>query len=94
MTPYLPARFGKWGIGSNPKSLGYDKSDGPTNNSDGGFVITKEQWIITVHKDPKKIFSLTEKAIDFIDSAVILKPFYLQVSHYTVVLHYKCKKIY
>ena len=82
---YLTAHFGKWGIGSNPKSLGYDKSDGPTNNSDGGFVNTKEQWINTVNKDPKKIFSLTKKAIDFIDSAVdIKKPFYLQVSHYAV----------
>ena len=82
---YVTAHFGKWGIGSDPKTLGYDISDGPTKNKDGGFVNNKEQWISTIHKDPKKIFSLTKKAIDFMDSAVLInKAFYLQVSLYAV----------
>ena len=60
---YVTAHFGKWGIGSDPKTLGYDISDGPTKNKDGGFVNNKEQWISTIHKDPKKIFSLTKRQL-------------------------------
>ena len=38
-----------------------------------------------VKKDPKNIFSLTDKAIEFIVSSnKEKKPFYLQISHYAV----------
>ena len=82
---YIAAHFGKWGIGSNPKSLGYDFSDGTTKNKDGGFTNNNTQWTHVSVEDPKKIFSVTERAIHFMeDNAIKNKPFYLQISHYAV----------
>ena len=82
---YVTAHFGKWGIGSSPETLGYDFSDGPTKNKDGGFVNNKDQWLNEVMDDPKKIFSITEKATQFMENNVIdNKPFFLQLSHYAV----------
>ena len=82
---YVTAHFGKWGIGGSPKILGYDLSDGTTKNKDGGFVNNKDQWLNTIMDDPKKIFSLTEKAVSFIEDNVNNnKPFFLQISHYAV----------
>ncbi|GIR12383.1 MAG: hypothetical protein CM15mP23_09580 [Cryomorphaceae bacterium] len=82
---YRTAHFGKWGMGSNPSVLGYDISDGPTKNKDGNFTNDKSQWIHTAKEDPKNIFSLTDRAIEFIKSSTAkAKPFYLQISHYAV----------
>ena len=82
---YRTAHFGKWGIGSSPSVLGYDESDGPTKNKDGNFKNNKNQWVNVFKKDPKNIFSLTERAIKFIVSCKAdKKPFYLQISHYAV----------
>ena len=66
---YVSAHFGKWGIGAYPSVLGYNESDGATGNKDGGFDPKSNnlQWQNSIDKDPKKMFSLTEKAIDFID---------------------------
>ena len=43
---YVTAHYGKWGMGSNPKTFGYDTSDGPTKNQDGVFnyKLKKLQW--------------------------------------------------
>ena len=82
---YVAAHFGKWGIGSIPKALGYDISDGPTKNKDGAFVNNATQWNHVAVKDPKNIFSLTNKAIKFMEeNTKENKPFYLQISHYAV----------
>ena len=82
---YRTAHFGKWGMGSNPSVLGYDVSDGPTKNKDGNFNNNKSQWENVFKKDPKNIFSLTDRAIEFIVSSNSeKKPFYLQISHYAV----------
>ena len=84
---YVAAHFGKWGIGSNPSILGYDESDGPTGNKDGIFTQKPYgvQWENTINEDPKKMFSITERAIDFIDRQTkSANPFFLQVSHYAV----------
>jgi arylsulfatase A-like enzyme len=82
---YITAHFGKWGIGSNPSVFGYDVSDGPTKNKDGNFDNNRSQWEHVFKKDPKNIFSLTDRAIEFIDSSKAdEKPFYLQISHYVV----------
>ncbi|MEJ6755105.1 MAG: sulfatase [Flavobacteriales bacterium] len=82
---YVAAHFGKWGIGSVPEKLGYDNSDGPTKNKDGGFVNDRTQWNYVSIEDPKNIFSLTEKATQFMEeNAKENKPFYLQISHYAV----------
>ena len=65
---YRAAHFGKWGMGSNPSVLGYDFSDGPTKNKDGNFNNNKSQWEHVFKKDPKNIFSITDRAIAFIES--------------------------
>ena len=82
---YRTAHFGKWGMGSNPFVLGYDVSDGPTKNIDGNFDNNKSQWQNVLKKDPKNIYSLTNRAIEFMTSSTLeKKPFYLQISHYAV----------
>ena len=84
---YVTAHFGKWGIDVDPSILGYDQSDGITGNKDGGFDYraNRKQWQNTTSNDPKKIFSTTKKAIDFLErQAISKKPFFLQVSHYAV----------
>ena len=82
---YRAAHFGKWGMGSSPPVLSYDVSDGATKNKDGNFDNNKSQWKNSFKKDPKNIFSLTDRAIEFIvDSKKEKKPFYLQISHYAV----------
>ena len=82
---YRTAHFGKWGMGSNPSVFGYDVSDGPTKNIDGNFNNNKNQWQNVLKKDPKNIYSLTNRAIEFMDSSTLeKKPFYLQISHYAV----------
>jgi len=82
---YKTAHLGKWGMGSNPYVFGYDESDGPTKNKDGNFINNKSQWKNEYKKDPKNIFSLTNKAIEFITSNIANEtPFYLQISHYAV----------
>jgi arylsulfatase A len=84
---YKAAHFGKWGIDVDPAVLGYDESDGITGNKNGGFdhKNNRNQWRNNVSEDPKKIFSTTKKAIDFVErQATSNTPFYLQVSHYAV----------
>ena len=72
-------------MGSLPEVLGYDQSDGPTQNKEGGFVNNKSQWDYTTMKDPKRIFSLTDQAVRFLEEATSNQtPFYLQISHYAV----------
>ena len=91
---YVTAHFGKWGMGiSNskmgidfgvhPSVLGYDYSDGKTANRDGGFQ--PPEWKFSTSSDPKKIYSLTQRSIAFIEKQVQSKtPFFLQLSHYAV----------
>ncbi len=85
---YTAAHFGKWGIDVDPSVLGYDYSDGITGNKEGGFSYKsskKMQWGNTITEDPKKIFSTTQSAIDFIErKAKSKQPFFLQISHYAV----------
>ncbi len=84
---YKTAHYGKWGIDVDPSELGYDESDGITGNKEGGFNYrsNKTQWKNTISEDPKKIFSTTQKAIDFIERQAKLEtPFFVQVSHYAV----------
>ena len=90
---YVAAHFGKWGIGSIPETLGYDYSDGPTKNKDGGFVNDRTKWNHVSVEDPKNIFSITQKAVDFMEKNTIeKKPFYLQISHYAVHASIQSKK--
>ncbi len=84
---YKTAHFGKWGIDVNPSVLGYDESDGMTGNKEGGFDHrdNKTQWKNNTAKDPKKIFSITQRALNFVErQAKSGTPFFLQLSHYAV----------
>lgn len=82
---YRAAHFGKWHIDADPAELGYDEHDGVTNNKTGGFVNDHTQWKGYADADPKRVDSLTRRAIAFIqDSVARDQPFYLQISHYAV----------
>ena len=84
---YNTAHFGKWGMDSTPENIGYDNSDGPTKNKDGVFNYNsnKLQWSNNKSSDPKKIYSITKRAIKFIEeNKQNNTPFFLQVSHYAI----------
>lgn len=80
---YKTAHFGKWHIKiSTPEQLGYDESDGSTNNGEGIHTSPRVQPV-KLDDDPKKIFSITEKSINFMKKQIKdNNPFYLQISHY------------
>ena len=89
---YRCAHFGKWGekMLSTPEQVGYDVSDGETGNETGGGMGGKgadRQPIVAPEPkdDPKLIFSLTQRAMEFMEKQVGEKrPFYMQVSYYAV----------
>lgn len=73
---YRAAHFGKWQWPQSPESMGYDASDGITQNEDGD---SKDP------NDPKLSFSLTRRAQSYMDKQVKEgHPFYLQLSYYAV----------
>ncbi|WP_109829685.1 sulfatase-like hydrolase/transferase [Reichenbachiella versicolor] len=76
---YTTAHFGKWHLsGGGPSLHGFHESDGNTDNNDGDSGTS-------VNDDPKKIFTITQSGIDFMDDAILNnQPFYLQLSHYAV----------
>merc|ERR1712078_331618 len=58
-----------------------------TKNKDGVFNwnSNKLQWSDNIDNDPKKIFSITKRAINFIEkNKENDTPFYLQISHYAI----------
>ena len=81
---YRTAHFGKWHNESiKPTEAGYDVTDGPNGNGPGDFDDDGKTHL--PNDDPKRIFSLTEKSIDFMRKQVEAdKPFYLQLSHYAM----------
>lgn len=82
---YLTAHLGKWHIDADPTALGYDVHDGRTNNRTGGFVDDASQWRGHEVDDPKRVDSLTSRAVAFMQDAKSQeRPFFLQLSHYAV----------
>ena len=82
---YRTAHFGKWHIAADPTALGYDEHDGITNNKTGGFKNDNTQWAGYADEDPKRVHSLTDRAIEFMkESAEKDQPFFMQISHYAV----------
>ena len=81
---YVSAHFGKWHNESiKPMEAGYDVTDGPNGNGPGDFDDDRKTHL--PDDDPKRIFSLTEKSVDFMRQQVKAdKPFYLQLSHYAM----------
>ncbi|MFC2116925.1 sulfatase-like hydrolase/transferase, partial [Bacteroidota bacterium] len=84
---YKAAHFGKWDFRYDlvtPEEMGYDFSDGYTDNGEGLGKGT--DWPQAMD-DPKLIFSVTDSANKFMENQVAQgNPFYLQVSHYAVHL--------
>ena len=73
---YRAAHLGKWQWPMKPADLGYDQSDGITQNQTGE---SKDP------ADPKLSFSLTRRACDFMATQVKENhPFFLQISFYAV----------
>jgi len=73
---YRAAHLGKWQWFHTPESMGYDLSDGITMNEDGDS---------TDPEDPKRSFSMTRRAGEFMTTQVKEgHPFYLQLSDYAV----------
>ncbi|MCX5639368.1 MAG: sulfatase-like hydrolase/transferase [Planctomycetota bacterium] len=73
---YHAAHFGKWQWSQTPASMGYDLSDGITQNDDGD---SKDPT------DPKQSFGITKRAHAFMAQEVKDgHPFYMQLSYYAV----------
>lgn len=79
---YVSAHIGKWHMRGNPGDEGYTVHDGSTDNKDGNQDIPG---------DPKRMFSMTEKGIGFMEEQVKKgNPFYLQLSYYAMHAGYEC----
>ena len=84
---YFCAHLGKWHISADPERYGYDVHDGKTTNREGGFTMKNHirEWGGYAEDDPKRVFSLTNRAIDFMQKSIKKKrPFFVQISHYAV----------
>lgn len=83
---YRAAHIGKWHIDAEPGRYAYDVHDGMTKNKPGDFNQDhKKQWDGYANDDPKRVHSITERAIAFMRESVEQeRPFFLQLSHYAV----------
>jgi arylsulfatase A-like enzyme len=83
---YVSAHIGKWHMRGDPGDEGYILHDGDTNNNPGNTLPDNaKQRLPTDLTDPKLMFSITTKAIGFMNDQVRAgKPFYLQISHYAM----------
>ncbi len=81
---YVSAHVGKWHMRGDPGKAGYALHDGDTNNTPGNTQAGMKRMPEVV-TDPKLMFSITEKALGFMDKqAKAGTPFYLQISHYAM----------
>ncbi|ARN56161.1 sulfatase [Sedimentisphaera salicampi] len=82
---YVNGYFGKWGFHPRgPEHCGYDEHDGNTNNGEGDYLSVQNKTPLPAD-DPKRIFSITEKAEKFMEDQVkAKKPFFLELAHYAV----------
>ena len=83
---YVSAHIGKWHMRGDPGDEGYAVHDGDTSNTPGNTLPNDaKQRLSDDLTDPKLMFSITSKAIAFMEQQVKAgKPFYLQVSHYAM----------
>jgi len=82
---YVTAYFGKWGFHPRrPAHAEYDHSDGNTNNGEGDYLSVKNRTPLPAD-DPKRIFSITCRAHEFMEKQVKSgRPFFMELSHYAV----------
>ena len=87
---YVSAHVGKWHMRGDPGKEGYVLHDGDTNNNPGNTQAGMRRMPEVV-TDPKLMFSITEKAIGFMENQVREgTPFYLQISHYAMHAGREC----
>lgn len=87
---YASAHVGKWHMRGDPGKEGYVLHDGDTNNNPGNTQAGMRRMPEVV-RDPKLMFSITEKAIGFMEEQVREgTPFYLQISHYAMHAGREC----
>jgi arylsulfatase A len=95
---YVSAHIGKWHMRGDPGKEGYVVNDGATTNNEGNTLTwglgkddPKPKRLPEDISDPKLMFSVTEKAIGFMEDQVKAdKPFYLQISHYAMHAGQEC----
>jgi len=95
---YVSAHIGKWHMRGDPGDEGYAEHDGDTSNTPGNTLRTfskdgetKPRRLPENLTDPKLMFSVTAKAIGFMERQVKAeKPFYLQISHYAMHAGQEC----
>ena len=83
---YVSAHIGKWHMRGDPGDEGYALHDGDTSNTPGNTLPDNaKQRLPDDLTDPKLMFSVTERAIGFMEDQVkASQPFYLQISHYAM----------
>jgi len=83
---YVTAHFGKWACSPRtPEEAGFDVSDGRTDNWHGDWRTVDGRKTPLPADDPKRIFSVTQRANDFMEQQVVAgRPFYMRVSHYAL----------
>jgi arylsulfatase A-like enzyme len=95
---YVSAHIGKWHMRGDPGKEGYVLHDGDTNNNPGNTLTwglkkgePRPKRLPKDMSDPKLMFSVTEKAIGFIEEQVEKgNPFYVQISHYAMHAGREC----
>ncbi|MCH2209169.1 MAG: sulfatase [Lentisphaerales bacterium] len=87
---YVTAHFGKGMTIRRMDDIGYDITDNIDDNKEGNGNFHGD-WLSIKNRqpipadDPKRVFSLTKKSVEFINTqAKAKKPFFLMVSHYAV----------
>lgn len=83
---YVTAHFGKWACSPKvPEDAGFDLSDGRTDNWHGDWRNVDGQKVAVPTDDPKRIFSVTQRANAFVATQVKAgRPFYMRISHYAL----------
>ncbi|MEE8451837.1 MAG: sulfatase [Thermoguttaceae bacterium] len=83
---YITAHFGKWACSPRtPEEAGFDVSDGRTDNWHGDWRTVDGHKETLPEDDPKRIFSVTQRANAFMEKQVETgRPFYMRISHYAV----------
>ncbi len=95
---YVSAHIGKWHMRGDPGDEGYVLHDGDTTNNPGNTLRAglkegerKPKRLPRDFSDPKLMFSVTEKAVGFIEKqAKAEQPFYVQISHYAMHAGSEC----
>jgi arylsulfatase A-like enzyme len=95
---YVSAHIGKWHMRGDPGKEGYVVHDGDTTNDPGNTLKlglkpgeSTPRRLPKDLSDPKLMFSVTEKAMGFIETqAKQNRPFYVQISHYAMHAGREC----